>query len=200
MSAKMNYLILYAHPNPQSFNHAVLETVQAELQRAGKDFSVRDLYAQNFNPVLSANDLSGMMQGLLQPEVKAEQEHISSADVIVVIYPLWWAGMPAILKGYIDRVFTDGFAYHISETGIDSLLKSKKVLLITTTGAPQEMYEASGMFKSMAQTTGEGIFQFTGMELIEHKYLCAIPHVTDEERKKMLEEVKGLVQKKLLSE
>ena len=198
MSAKMKYLILYAHPNPKSFNHAVLETVMDALAKAGKEVSVRDLYAQNFNPVLSANDLAGMVQGQLQPDVMAEQAFISSADLLVVIYPLWWAGMPAILKGYIDRVFTDGFAYHISETGIEALLKSKKVLLITTTGAPQEMYEASGMFKSMAQTTGEGIFQFTGMELIEHKYLCAIPHVTDEDRRKMLEELRELIQSKLL--
>ena len=194
----MKYLILYAHPNPKSFNHAILETVQAELQKAGRAVSVRDLYAQNFNPVLSANDLAGMMQGQLQPEVKAEQEFVGSADVIVVIYPLWWAGMPAILKGYIDRVFTEGFAYRINGPDLEGLLKSKKVLLITTTGAPQEMYEASGMFKSMAQTTGEGIFQFTGMELIEHKYFCAIPYLTDEDRKKMLEELRGLVQKKLL--
>ncbi len=194
----MKYLILYAHPNPKSFNHAILETVQAELQRAGKDVSVRDLYALNFNPVLSANDLAGMMQGQLQPEVKAEQEFVGAADLIVVIYPLWWSGMPAILKGYIDRVFTEGFAYSIVGPDLNGLLLGKKVLLITTTGAPQEMYEASGMFKSMAQTTGEGIFQFTGMELIEHKYLCAIPYVTDEDRKKMLEEMKSLVQKRLL--
>lgn len=194
----MKYLILYAHPNPKSFNHAIMETVQAELQKAGKEVSVRDLYAQNFNPVLSANDLAGMMQGQLQPEVKAEQEFVSSAKVIVVIYPLWWSGMPAILKGYIDRVFTEGFAYSIVGPDLKGLLQGRKVLLITTTGAPQEMYEASGMFKSMAQTTGEGIFLFAGMELIEHKYLCAIPYLTDEDRKKMLEEVKGLVQKKLL--
>ena len=194
----MKYLILYAHPNPKSFNHAVLETVRDSLAKAGKEVSVRDLYAQNFNPVLSANDLAGMMQRQLQHEVKAEQEFVGSADVIVVIYPLWWAGMPAILKGYIDRVFTEGFAYRINGPDIEGLLKGKKVLLITTTGAPQEMYEASGMFKSMAQTTGEGIFQFTGMELIEHKYFCAIPYVTDEDRNKMLEEIRGLVQKKLL--
>jgi NAD(P)H dehydrogenase (quinone) len=198
MSAKMKYLILYAHPNSKSFNHAILETVQDELQKAGEKVSVRDLYAQDFNPVLSANDLADMMQGKLQPEVKAEQEFVRSADLLVVIYPLWWAGMPAILKGYIDRVFTEGFAYRIVGPDLEGLLKGKKVLLITTTGAPQEMYEASGMFKSMAQTTGEGIFQFTGMELIEHKYLCAIPYLTDENRKKMLEEVRGLVQKKLL--
>jgi len=198
MSAKMKYLILYAHPNPKSFNHAVLETVRDSLAKAGKEVSVRDLYAQNFNPVLSANDLAGMMQRQLQHEVKAEQEFVGSADVIVVIYPLWWAGMPAILKGYIDRVFTEGFAYRINGPDIEGLLKGKKVLLITTTGAPQEMYEASGMFKSMAQTTGEGIFQFTGMELIEHKYFCAIPYVTDEDRKIMLQELRGLVQKQLL--
>ena len=194
----MKYLILYAHPNAGSFNHAILETVREELAKAGKEVSVRDLYAQNFNPVLSANDLAGLMQGQLQPEVKAEQEFISSADLLVVIYPLWWAGMPAILKGYIDRVFTEGFAYRIVGPDLEGLLQGRKVLLITTTGAPQEMYEASGMFRSMAQTTGEGIFQFTGMELIEHKYLCAIPYLTDADRKKMLEEVKGLVQTKLL--
>jgi NAD(P)H dehydrogenase (quinone) len=130
--------------------------------------------------------------------VKTEQEFIGSSDVIVVIYPLWWSGMPAILKGYIDRVFTEGFAYQIDGPDLRGLLTGKKVLLITTTGAPQEMYEASGMFRSMAQTTGEGIFQFIGMELIEHKYLCAIPYVTNEERKKMLEEVRGLVQEKLI--
>ena len=198
MNTNMKYLILYAHPNPKSFNHAIRETVQAELQKAGKEVSLRDLYALNFNPVLSANDLAGMMQGKLQPEVKAEQEFVSSADVIVVIYPLWWAGMPAILKGYIDRVFTEGFAYSIVGPDLKGLLQGKKVLLITTTGAPQEMYEASGMFKSMAQTTGEGIFQFTGMELIEHRYFCAIPYVTDEDRKKMLEALRELVQAKLL--
>jgi len=197
MSTKLKYLILYAHPNPKSFNHAICETVHAELNRSGATVSVRDLYSMNFNPVLSADDLAGMMQGQLQPEVKAEQEHISSADVIIVIYPLWWAGMPAILKGYIDRIFTDGFAYRIAGTDLEGLLKNKRVLLITTTGAPKEMYEASGMFKSMAQTTGEGIFQFTGMELIEHKYFCAIPYVTDEDRKKMLEELSEFVRQKL---
>jgi len=197
MNTNMKYLILYAHPNPKSFNHAILETVQTELQEAGRVVSVRDLYAQNFNPVLSANDLADMMQGTLQPEVKTEQEFVSSADVIVVIYPLWWAGMPAILKGYIDRVFTEGFAYRINGPDLEGLLKGKKVLLITTTGAPKEMYETSGMFKSMAQTTGEGIFQFAGMELIGHKYLCAIPYITDEERKKMLEELRALLQTKL---
>jgi NAD(P)H dehydrogenase (quinone) len=198
MSANMKFLILYAHPNPKSFNHAVLETITNGLSKAGKEVSVRDLYALKFNPVLSANDLAGMMQGKLQPDVKAEQEFVSSADVLVVIYPLWWSGMPAILKGYIDRIFTEGFAYSIVGPDIKGLLKGKKVLLITTTGAPQEMYEASGMFKSMAQTTGEGIFQFAGMELIEHKYLCAIPYLTDEDRKKMLEDLRGLVREKLL--
>ncbi len=192
------YLIIYAHPNPKSFNHAILDTVKDALSRAGKEVSVRDLNAINFNPVLSADDLAGMMQGKITAEVKAEQEFVGLADIIVVIYPLWWSGMPAILKGYIDRVFTEGFAYRIVGPDLEGLLKGKKVLLITTTGAPQEMYEASGMFRSMAQTTGEGIFQFTGMELIEHKYLCAIPYIKDEDRKKMLEEVRGLVQKKLL--
>jgi len=105
--------------------------------------------------------------------------------------------MPAMLKGYIDRVFTEGFAYKITENDIRGLLKNKKVFLVTTTGAPQEMFEESGMFKSMGQTMDDGIFRFCGMEMIAHKYLTAVPYVTDDDRKKMLEDLKGFVREKI---
>lgn len=194
----MKCLIVYAHPNPKSFNNAVKETVVEELKRAGKEVTIRDLYALNFNPVLRGDDFGAIQKGSVLEDVKAEQEHIRSADVIVFVSPLWWTGLPAILKGYIDRVFTIGFAYAFTETGVTGLLKDKSVMLFTTTGTPHDMYEASGMFKSLGQTIDGGIFNFCGMDVIEHKYLTAIPYITDSDRAKMLEDIRGVVRERLI--
>lgn len=190
----MRYLVIYTHPNPGSFNHALLETVTDTLTKAGRTVVVRDLYALGFDPLLGAADFDAIGRGEMLPDAKREQEYISAAHVLIFIYPLWWAGMPAMLKGYIDRVFTDGFAYRIDGEKITGLLGDKKVLLITTTGAPRDMYEASGMFRSLAQTIDDGIFRFCGMDLIDHRYLAAVPYVTGRERTAMLAEVSACIQ------
>ena len=123
----MNYLIIYAHPNPGSFNHAIMETITEELRHNGKGVKIRDLYQMGFNSVLKSEDFANMQRGSVAQDVKEEQELIRSAEVMIFVYPLWWAGMPAMLKGYIDRVFSEGFAYRISDTGIAGLLTGKKV-------------------------------------------------------------------------
>ena len=106
--------------------------------------------------------------------------------------------MPAMLKGYIDRVFSEGFAYRISDAGIAGLLSGKKVFLFTTMGASLADYEESGFFKSMGQITDTGIFAFCGCEVIGHKYFPSVPYVTDSDRKRMLNEVRDLVKTRLL--
>jgi len=79
-----------------------------EFRKAGKELPLRDLYAMNFSPVLAAADFSAIQNGSVCDDVRAEQEQIRAADVLIVVYPLWWSGMPAMLKGYIDRVFSYG--------------------------------------------------------------------------------------------
>jgi NAD(P)H dehydrogenase (quinone) len=195
----MKYLVIYTHPNPVSYNNAVKETVVEELRKADREVGVRDLYSLKFDPLLKDADIDAIRKGTALPDVKAEQDHVRAADIIVFVFPLWWAGMPAMLKGYIDRVFSEGFAYKVTENDIIGLLNSKKVLIITTTGAPREMYEESGMFRSMGQTIDDGIFRFCGMEIIAHKYLTAVPYVTDSDRKKMLEDLRGFVREKLIA-
>jgi NAD(P)H dehydrogenase (quinone) len=194
----MRYLIVYAHPNPASFNHAVLEEISDELVRNGKDVHIRDLYALGFNPVMSANDLAGIREGTVAADVRAEQEQIAVADVVVMIYPLWWSAMPAMLKGYIDRVFSDGFAYRITDDGIEGLMKGKKAFLVTTTGASKDDYETSGFFKSMGQVTDMGILGSCGFEVLEHRYLSSVPYITDGERKQMLRDLRVAVRERLL--
>ncbi|CAG9612550.1 Glutathione-regulated potassium-efflux system ancillary protein KefF [Bacillus rhizoplanae] len=189
----MKHLIVYAHPNPQSFNHAILETFQGQLQEKGHEVRVRDLYAINFNPVLAANDFISFSQGNTPADIKAEQEHITWADVITFIYPVWWTGLPAILKGYVERVFSQGFAFTYGPNGVDKFLTGKKGVLLSTMGNSKENYDASGMFEAMKKTTDAGIFDFTGIEAVEHAFYTSVPSVDNETRTQYLEEVKELV-------
>ncbi|WP_440603021.1 NAD(P)H-dependent oxidoreductase [Bacillus sp. GB_SG_008] len=189
----MKHLIVYAHPNPQSFNHAILETFQGQLQEKGHEVRVRDLYAINFNPVLAADDFISFSQGNTPADIKAEQEHITWADVITFIYPVWWAGLPAILKGYVERVFSQGFAFTYGPNGVDKFLTGKKGVLLSTMGNSKENYDASGMFEAMKKTTDAGIFDFTGIETVEHAFYTSVPSVDNEVRTQYLEEVKELV-------
>ena len=189
---------MYAHPNPKSFNRAIVQAIVEEYRKAGKDVLLRDLYALNFNPVLSADDLAAVREGSMPADVKTEQGLIRAADILIVVYPLWWSGMPAMLKGYIDRNFSYGFAYEITETGGVGLLTGKKVFLVTTMGASRKDYEQFGMFKSFDQVVDSGIFRFSGMEVIDHVYYASVPYITDEDRKKMLDNIRSQIREKLL--
>lgn len=99
-------LIIYSHPNPKSFNAAIKQTVEEFLKEKGIEYSIRDLYIIGFNPVLSADDFIALQQGNSLEDVKKEQEFIKNADILILIFPMWWYSFPAILKGYIDGVFS----------------------------------------------------------------------------------------------
>jgi len=194
----MKYLIIYAHPKPQSFNHAILETISEELENSKKDFEVRDLYKIHFNPALSTKDLSAIEKGTVPKDIKKEQNYISKADTLIFMFPIWWSAMPAMLKGYIDRVFSLKFAYDIATDRVIGLLKGKKVFIVSTTGASKEDYQKMGAFKMMNMSIDMAIFQFSGMKVIGHKYFSSVPYVSHQDRKKMLKELKLLVKEKLL--
>jgi NAD(P)H dehydrogenase (quinone) len=194
----MKYLIIYAHPDPKSFNHAILETISEELKKKKREFKVRDLYKIGFNPLLSVKDLSAMQDGAIPKDIKKEQNYISKADTLIFISPIWWSAMPAILKGYIDRIFSLKFAYDITEDGVIGLLKGKKVFIVSTTGASKEDYEKMGAFKMMNMSMDMAIFQFSGLKVMEHKYFSSVPYISQQDRRKMLKELRLLVKEKLL--
>ena len=194
----MKYLIVYAHPNPKSFNHAILETISEELKKKKKDFKVRDLYKIGFNPALSTKDLFAIQNGAVPQDIKKEQKYINEADTIIFIFPIWWSAMPAMLKGYIDRVFSLKFAYDITEDGVMGLLKGKKAFIVSTTGASKEEYEKMGAFKMMKMAMDMAIFEFSGMKVTGHKYFSSVPYVSQQDREKMLKELKLLVKEKLI--
>lgn len=190
---EMKVLVIYAHPNPASFCHAVLETVTETLKSGNHTVEIRDLYAIRFDPILKPADFEGIGSGNVPEDIKTEQNHISWAERIIVIHPVWWTGLPAVIKGYVDRVFSYGFAYSVNDQGIVKLLGGKKVVIINTQGTPKEPYEASGMFEAMKKTSDTGIYQFCGMEVLNHIFFPAVPYVDDNARRDYLATVKEVI-------
>ena len=122
----MKVLVVYAHPNPASFCHAVLEAVTETLKLKNHTVEIRDLYAMHFDPVLKPTDFEGIATGNYPEDIKTEQNHIAWAEMVIVIHPIWWTGMPAMIKGFIDRIFSYGFAYSVGDQGIIKHLGGKK--------------------------------------------------------------------------
>ena len=190
----MKHLIIYTHPNPMSFNHAILKTIVEELQFHDQDIRVRDLYALGFDPVIRQGDYEAVARGKISDDIRAEQGHILWADIIVFIFPIFWAGLPSLLKGYIERVYSQGFAYEFTNKGMRGLLKGKKVLIISTTGGSLKQYESSGMIESIKQTIDGGIFRFCSMDVVGHTFLMNVPFATELERGAMLDSVRKMIQ------
>ncbi|KRF06772.1 NAD(P)H dehydrogenase [Paenibacillus sp. Soil766] len=187
----MNHLIVYAHPRKESFNHAIMETTVQSLRQKGHEVNVRDLYAMEFQPVISSSEILGSVG----EEIKKEQEYLIWADVITFIYPIWWTGLPAIVKGYIERVFSYGFAYRYVNGEQKGLLKGKKAIIINTQGKSHSQYAASGMDKALILTSDIGIFEYCGLEVLNHVIFESVPSSEEATRTDWLEQIKEKVNK-----
>jgi NAD(P)H dehydrogenase (quinone) len=189
----MKNLIVYAHPNEKSFCAAIKDVVIAASREKKLDVELRDLYQLGFNPVLSSGDFVSLNSGKIPQDIAQEQSYIQQSEIVTFIYPIWWTGLPAMIKGYFDRVFSYGFAYKVGEKGIEGLLKNKKVIVFNTTGTPYDVYEKSGMIEAIKKTSDTGIFVFSGMTVIQHSVFGAVPYVDDAARKGYLEDAKRCV-------
>lgn len=186
----MKHLLVYAHPNPASFGHAIKETVRHTLEGHGHEVVVRDLYALKFNPVLSGPDFIGFRNGSPSPDIHTEQAHLAWADMVSFVYPTWWIGVPAILKGYFDRVLSQGFAFNYGADGPIGLLQGKKAFLVSTGGNPEQWFIA--MQEALSHTTDTNL-EFCGIQVLAHKYLHSVPSVDEAARHAMLDDVRELV-------
>lgn len=186
----MKHLLVFAHPRRISLNRAILERTEHVLESMGHSVQVRDLYKIGFDPVLTEEDFSSMGRGQIPEDIKKEQDFVAAADVITLIYPVWWAGMPAIMKGYIDRVLAYGFAYAYTPQGeLQSLLAGKKGWIINTQGEAEEIYRKNGMSRSIDQAAEEGIFDFTGISPLGRLCFGSVQDAGEEQGKKILDEL-----------
>ena len=197
----MKHVIVYAHPNVKSFSASIRDHIHSLSQDLGNTVTIRDLYKMNFNPVLSATDFVSLQNGVTPKDIQEEQELISAADLITVIFPLWWSGYPAILKGWIDRVLQHGFAFKYSrDKGAKPLLTDKKIQLITTMGASVDEYENNGMMDAIAMTLGDNVWSFCGCVDAGMVVLGEVPGMSDQDRMSILSEIEDTLVLAMASE
>ena len=188
------HLIIYSHPDPKSFNHAMLEQVKSSLDKKNALYKVIDLYGINYNPVLSLEELKGK-----NSEQTIEfQKQIKESSNIIFIFPVWWFRAPAILEGFCDKVFTAGFAYHYTHLfGVYGMpvrhLTDKRVTALITHGAPafsvKTLYVNAVKYRFLL-----GFLSFS-FSLFKCKIVqfWSVPFVKDEKRKKYLEKVGRII-------
>ncbi|MGO8972615.1 MAG: NAD(P)H-dependent oxidoreductase [Steroidobacteraceae bacterium] len=177
----MKHLVVVAHPAAHSFTLALARTYAAELERLGHSQRTYDLYRMEFNPVLTAQELLPVtVDHSASPDVLIAQDDIRAADALTVIYPLWWMSMPAMMKGFVDRVFARGFAYEAHDGIVRGLLSGKQAVLITISGAPLPQLVKSGGWNAVQVLQDTHVLRSTGFELLEHLHFDEIvPNISN---------------------
>ncbi len=136
----MKTLIIYAHPNTKGHCSAILKEVETNLKSRNIDYEVIDLYKINYDPVLKENELYTVGNRNISKENLKFQDKIRKSNKLIFIFPVWWNDMPAILKGFLDRILTSGFAFKWQGKRPVGLLKDKKAIVFLTTAAPKLFY------------------------------------------------------------
>ncbi len=198
----MNILWVFAHPDALSLNGALRDTALAELGKAGHRVEQSDLYRMNWNPVVGAGDYdhdpvgrlhvatassTALRRGTLAKDIVTEQAKLRWADAVVLQFPLWWFSMPAILKGWVDRVFVEGFGYGVrSEVGAtrrygDGLMSGKRALIVTSMGGSEHTVSTRGINGSLEELLfpiHHGIFWYTGMSALPPVLVASADRMT----------------------
>ena len=183
--------IVFAHPWNGSFNKAILDKVVEKLDETKEKYTIIDLNKDGFNPVMTEKELGLYSQGKsIDPLVLKYQEILKNTDELILIFPIWWMSMPAILKGFFDKVMVKGFAYENSKYGIKGLLNNiKTAKMITTATAPKFLLNITGFGITMKKANLGGI----GIKKTKWIHYSLRAKEKDEDRKEFLEKVRKFV-------
>ena len=187
----MQVSIILAHPNSHSFNHAIAQAAIDELKQRGHQIVFHDLYSEEFDPILPADEI--LKGASVSIEVEKYCEEIFNADGIIIVHPNWWGQPPAILKGWVDRVLRQGIAYKFDDgdngEGIPvGLLKAKFALVFNTSNTTTEREEK--VFGDPLETLWKNcIFNFCGVNIFHREMFNVVVTSTEEERKQWLSNV-----------
>ncbi|MFC6340305.1 flavodoxin family protein [Pseudomonas sp. CCM 7891] len=170
----MHALIVVAHHDPRSLTHSLAAHVAAGLAAEGHTFETADLADEGFDPRFSAADHAVHRTQATPPaDVLAEQARIDRADALVLVYPVYWWSMPGLLKGWVDRVFTNGWAleYDMQTTKLVKKLGRLQVHLLGVGGADEGTFERHGYATAMSTQIDHGIFDYCGAKVVSSQLL-----------------------------
>lgn len=202
----MKVFVVFAHPEPQSFNGALYRLACETLSEAGHTVRTSDLHAMKFDPVsgrhnfTSVHDASFYKQqaeemhatevGGFAPEIEAEMQKLEWCDLMIWQFPMWWFGLPAILKGWVDRVFAMGRTYGYGRMFDSGPLRGRRALLSITTGGPESAFQRGGFIgdlHSIVRPIQRGMLRFVGFDVLAPQTSLGAARATDEERRVMLD-------------
>ncbi|MBS1702272.1 MAG: NAD(P)H-dependent oxidoreductase [Armatimonadetes bacterium] len=197
----MKVLIVHAHPEATSFNSALTRHAVEVLSAAGHEVQVSDLYAMGWNPVSGRENFRTVVNGDrldLQDEeifasrndgfaedIRQEWDKLEWCDVLIFQFPLWWFSLPAILKGWVDRVFACGHAYGGGKWYSRGVFRGKRAMLSLTTGGHEPMFSENGLNGSIEQILypiHHGILYFVGFDVLPPFVAWGPSRVGDEAR------------------
>jgi NAD(P)H dehydrogenase (quinone) len=171
----MHVLTILCHPSPTSFSHAVAAHFNAGARSVGHTVEVADLHAEHFDPVMTERDLQ-QFDGIAVPEeIRREQARIERADALCLVYPIWWYGMPAMMKGWFDRVWSAGWAYHWQHDPEGSLLAARPCTMLIPLGASDRQLRRWGYRDEIEHLWRYGVLGYCGVDPIRIELLtdCA---------------------------
>ena len=174
----MNVLVVLAHPVRESFNRALLGAVQAGLADAGHTIRTADLYEEGFQPAMIEADFAQFRGEPLSPAIQAEQARVEWSDALVFIFPLWWWSMPAMLKGWIDRVMSYGFAWDDPSDPDSGGLRHRKILVIVTAGASEQALAKRGYDTALHTQLNIGTWDYCGFKDVTTQIFTELSHET----------------------
>lgn len=206
----MNVFIVHAHPEPQSFTASMLKTAVADLTAAGHRVEVSDLYAMGWNPVASADDFGtrknadylvyaleqrhGYEAGTLAPDIAAEIEKLKRADLLILNFPIYWFSVPAMLKGWIDRVLVSGLCYGGMRFYDQGGLKGKKAALSFTLGGRPHMFGEGaihGELDVMLRPLLRGTLAYVGLDVLPFFAGYHVPYLKPDAREQIMQDYRG---------
>lgn len=170
----MRHAIVLAHPKRSSFCASIARTCATTLRDMGHAVTVRDLYRMKFDPCLRAAEIPAESGYAAADDVQAERRRLAKIDSFIFVYPFWFNAPPAILKGYVDRVFSMNFGYRPSFHGTAPLLEDRILSTFSTSGAPSEWVEDTGALRKLMAVFDGHLSAVTGMKPGGHTHLGGV--------------------------
>lgn len=191
----MKHAVIFAHPKAGSFTGSVARAYAAKAKALGHEVVMRDLYRMNFSPALREEELPFSPDFAPGPDVAAERLLLAEVDVFALVYPFWLNAPPAMLKGYLDRVFGFGFAYGKDGRSVP-LLQGRKLITFSSSGAPESWLRETGAMEAIGKLFDRYFAEVCGMHFVERIHFGGIvPMIREDAVRERLGIVAAVVEK-----
>jgi NAD(P)H dehydrogenase (quinone) len=191
----MKHAVVIAHPRTDSLTGSAGAAYVEAARGLGHEVIVRDLYRMGFDPCLRASELPTHAAATFAPDVMDERRTLADVDVFCFVYPLWFNAPPAILKGYLDRVFSLGFGYGPSLGGTEPLLDGRAMISFSFSGAPEQWVRETGALQALTTLLDRHVAGVCGLRILDHVHVGGVvPDMTDEAVAEVLAKVRDAVQ------